>query len=268
MNKTPIIILTKDNPEYLYVTLKSLTATNLENNPVIIIDDCSDMPKTKTFLYTNDPLEVKFDDWTLKDDLNSQETADKEAAASYLNIPKISSILGIKKKFTIVRTKKYIGEQHRIMLGIKTAFDLYPNADKCIILEDDILFNKNWLKKMDEIYKYEFRSNVAMISSYSEIPKNGREYFKDEIIQGKAVLFTAKFYRKLRRLGLYSSMDLTGDGNAYHRLQRLAEKVGFICLTTNKSYIQNLEKRNLVNKDKVLMYDKNFVMPIAWNEEF
>ena len=50
MNETiPIIILTKDNPEYLYITLKSLTATDTLNTPIIIEDDCSAMPMTKYY---------------------------------------------------------------------------------------------------------------------------------------------------------------------------------------------------------------------------
>ena len=78
MRKTPIIVLTKDNPEYLYVTLKSLTATETMCNPVIIVDDCSAIDATKEFLYTNDTIKVKFDDWTVKGTESVQELSDKE----------------------------------------------------------------------------------------------------------------------------------------------------------------------------------------------
>ena len=94
MEITPIIILTKDNPEYLYLTLKSLTATEIENNPIIIVDDGSSMQMTRTFLYTNETIDVSFDDWTKVSGLSSQEIADKEAAMSFLDIPKISKIFG------------------------------------------------------------------------------------------------------------------------------------------------------------------------------
>ena len=105
MNETiPIIILTKDNPEYLYITLKSLTATDTLNNPIIIVDDCSAMPMTKSFLYSNDVIDVTFDDWTNSSNKSSQEIADKEAAETFLNIPKITKILGLKRKFSIIKT--------------------------------------------------------------------------------------------------------------------------------------------------------------------
>lgn len=268
--KTPIIILTKDNPEYLYVTLKSLTATNIGDNPIIIVDDSSSMEKTRSFLYTNDAIEIKFDDWTIKDNLSTQELADKEAATSYLNIPQITKIIGIKKKFTIIRTPKYLGPIYRTLYGINLAFTLYPSAENCVILEDDILFNKNWMTKMFEIQKFEFfKKKAAMISTYTEKLKTVEQpYFKDEPIKGKAVMITNAFYKKLKQLGLLSSMDLVGEGGVFIHLQVLAEKLNFVCLTSRSSYIQNLQKRNLVNKDKVLKYDKNFVMPIAWNENF
>ena len=118
MDKTPIIILTKDNPEYLYVTMKSLTTTNTLDNPIIIVDDCSTIDKTKQFLYTNDRISVKFDDWTVKDMESTQEYGDKIAAQSYLNIPQIVEILGIKGKFSIIKTPRYLGSSYRVLFGI------------------------------------------------------------------------------------------------------------------------------------------------------
>jgi len=271
MEKTPIIILTKDNPEYLYVTLKSLTATETFDNPIIIVDDCSAIENTKKLLYTNDTIKIKFDDWTIKDTESTQEYSDKEAAKSYINVPQITEITGIKKKFTIVQTPRYLGNVYRTLFGIKLGFDLYPASDNCVILEDDILFNKNWLKKMKQIVAYEnFKKNVAMVSSYSEKYKesDAPEYFEDETIKGKCVMFTKKFYSKMKMIGLFKNMELSGEGSFYNRLQKFAKNLGFISLVTRDSYIQNLEKRNIVNKDKILKYDKNFVMPIAWNEEF
>lgn len=271
MKKTPIIILTKDNPEYLYVTLKSLTMTETFDNPIIIVDDNSTFENTKKFLYTNDTLQVKFDDWTAKDSKSLQEYGDKEAAKSFLNIPQISEIFGIKGKFTIVKTPRYLGNVYRTLFGVKLSFDLYPTSENCVILDDNILFNRDWLKKIKQISSFEnFKNSIAMVSCYSEKLKDADspEYFENETIKGKCVMFSKKFYNKMQMMGLFKNMDLNGEGTFYDRLQRLAKNLGFISLVTRDSYIQNLEKRNLVNKDKVLKYDRNFVMPIAWNENF
>jgi hypothetical protein len=264
-------VLTKDNPEYLYVTLKSLTATETFGNPIVVVDDCSAIDKTKTFLYTNETLQVKFDDWTVKDNESTQELCDKEAASSYLNIPQIVEIFGIKKKFSVVKTPRYLGRSYRTLFGMKLAFDLYPTSRECVILDDDILFNRDWLKKMKQISSFEnFKGNVGLTSAYSEKMKPGleAEYSKNESIRGKCVMVSKKLYDKMKTIGLFKNMRLSGEGSFYDKLQRLADRLGFISLVTRDSYIQSLEKRNIVNKDKILKYDKNFVMPIAWNESF
>ena len=63
---TPIIILTRDNPEYLYVTLKSLSKTELNDNPILIIDDSSEMDFTKKFYSTMDEFDVSFNLYVLE----------------------------------------------------------------------------------------------------------------------------------------------------------------------------------------------------------
>lgn len=271
MRKTPIIVLTKDNPEYLYVTLKSLTATETMGNPIVIVDDCSAIDATKEFLYTNDTIKVKFDDWTVKGTESVQELSDKEAAKSYLNIPQIAEIFGIKGKFTVVKTPRYLGAAYRTLFGMKLAFSMYPTCERCAILDDDIMFNRDWLKKTLQIAAYEsLRGDVAMASCYSErlMGEDSPEYFEDERLRGKCVVVSRKFYGRLKQIGLFRNMSLTGEGCVWARLQRLAAGFGFVTLVTRDSYIQNLGKRNLVNKDKVLKYDRNFVMPIAWNVHF
>ena len=146
MNETiPIIILTKDNPEYLYITLKSLTATDTLNNPIIIVDDCSAMPMTKSFLYSNDVIDVTFDDWTNSSNKSSQEIADKEAAETFLNIPKITKILGLKRKFSIIKTPKYLGQEYRTLFGINLGFSLYPISIKYFNLSSPILIIMNYI---------------------------------------------------------------------------------------------------------------------------
>lgn len=272
MNETiPIIILTKDNPEYLYITLKSLTATDTLNNPIIIVDDCSAMPMTKSFLYSNDVIDVTFDDWTNSSNKSSQEIADKEAAETFLNIPKITKILGLKRKFSIIKTPKYLGQEYRTLFGINLGFSLYQNSKMCCIMEDDMLFNKNWLKVAKKIYECEYNiSPIGLISVYNEHAKCTEfpDYLKNDRFQGKMFLITNNFYKLLKRYGYFSTSEFRGNGTTYEILQSISYKLGFSTFTSNKSYIQNLEKRNICNKDKILKYDNNFVKPIAWNEDF
>ncbi|MBR4315419.1 MAG: glycosyltransferase family 2 protein [Alphaproteobacteria bacterium] len=64
---TPIIIRTKDRPHYLHTTLKSLTATELDNSPITIIDDCSTDKIMIDYLFT-DKL-IKLNDFTWYDEI-------------------------------------------------------------------------------------------------------------------------------------------------------------------------------------------------------
>ena len=135
---TPIIILTRDNPEYLYVTLKSLSATELNNNPILIIDDSSELEFTKKFYTTMDEFDVTFDDWT-KQSKSSQEICDKTIAKTFLAIPQIKKIKGIKRKFQIISTPKVLGPNKILQFALKSCFTIFPKATKCCIINDNIL---------------------------------------------------------------------------------------------------------------------------------
>lgn len=168
---TPILILTRDNPEYLYVTLKSLSATNLDNNPIIIIDDSSELKFTKNFYSTMDEFNVTFDDWTKEGkSKSSQEISDKIIAKSFLAIPQITKIKGIKRKFQIISTPYVLGPTKIIQFALKTCFTLFPKANKCCIIDDNILFNKYWLKEALSIFEdtNKGENKVGIVSVYSE----------------------------------------------------------------------------------------------------
>lgn len=168
---TPILILTRDNPEYLYVTLKSLSATDLKNNPIIIIDDSSELEFTKKFYLTMNEFDVTFDDWTNKFKTSSQEVCDKTIAKTFLAIPQIKKIKGIKRKFQVISTSHVLGPTKIIQFALKTCFTLFPKADKCCIIDDNILFNKYWLKEALSIYEDNNRpplNKIGIVSVYSE----------------------------------------------------------------------------------------------------
>lgn len=268
MEITPIIILTKDNPEYLYVTLKSLTATCINNNPIIILDNCSTLEITKKFLYTNEVIETSFNDWTKRENMNSQEQIDKEYATDFLNIPKINLIIGIYNKFTVIQTPKYLNQNQLIIYAINLSFTLFPNANTCCILDDNIIFNKHWLDEAKQIFEEEKKvSNIGIISTFSENVKESEffEYQKNNTLKGKMMLITSNFYNELKKILTY---NIPYNEPYYVYLQSLAYKLGFVTFTSAISYIQSLEPRHLSTKDKLFKCDSSFKKPIAWNENF
>ena len=268
MNITPIIILTKDNPEYLYVTLKSLTATSTKRNPVIILDNCSTLDITKKFLYSEEEITSSISDWTKRENMSSQEQADKEYADDFLNIPKINQIIGIKKKFSVVKTPKYLNQNQLVIYAINLAFTLFPNSNNCCILDDNIIFNKNWLDEALRIFEEEKKiSNIGIISTFSENVRESEyfEYQKNNTLKGKMMLITINFYNELKKLLTY---NIPYNEPYYVYIQSLAYKLGFVTFTSGISYIQSLEPRHLSTKDKLFKFDTSFKKPLAWNEKF
>lgn len=271
MNKTPIIILTRDNPEYLYVTLKSLKASDIENNPILIIDNCSNFRRTLKFYNTNDEFPVTFDDWTSPSN-SSQEEADKLYAETFLSIPKINKITGINKKFQVVYTPHIIDPSKILFYAIKTAFSVFPESNHCCILDDNILFNPNWLSKTLEIYNDEkYNTKIGIISMYSEIEKTPsfKYRFEPDIFRGKMMFVTRDLYNDMTAIGWFKNdIKIPSEDVNYMELARIAHSLNYSIITSEISYIQSLEKRNLSSKDKLLRLNNNFKTPIAWTGDF
>lgn len=268
MKKMPIIIITKDNPEYLFLTLKSLKASKLYNNPIIIIDDSSMMRKTQKFYSTNEKFQVSYEDWTAEAK-NLQEEMDKFYGKEFIYIPRIKEITGIHKEVQIISTPKYMGHTKILQYAINFAFTYFPSSNGCCILDDDILFNPYWLNKTLELYDDEkFYKKIGILSVYSE-----KELLPDydnynEIIhnsfRGKMMFIHKNLYKEMKSSGILNKI-FPKDIKNYMYLQKIADSLGYLTLTTNKSYIQSLEKRNLCGDDKILRYENNFMKPIAWN---
>lgn len=269
---TPILILTRDNPEYLYVTLKSLSATNLNNNPILIIDDSSSLDFTKKFYFTMDEFDATFDDWTTIKGGSSQEICDKAIADTFLTIPQIKKIKGIKRKYQVASTKRAVGPQKIIQFALKTAFTIFPKAETCCLIDDNILFNKHWLEEAEDLYAYvkKLKNKVGIVSTYSEEPviPNFRYKIDKQSFRGKMMYVSRELYKEMFFHGFFDyGAKFPGKEPNFVEFEQFAYKLGFITVVSGPSFIQSMEKRNLVNKEKLLMYQNNFIKPIAWNKD-
>jgi len=267
---TPILILTRDNPEYLYVTLKSLSATEINDNPIIIIDNCSSFQFTKNFYETYDTFDVTFNDWTTEGK-SSQEKADKEYAKTFLTIPQITQIQGIKRKFQVISTPRILKPIKIIQFALKAAFKIFPKANKCCILDDNILFNKHWLNEAEFIFESSKkpRNNVGIVSVYSEEPAIPEFRYKidAQAFRGKMMLVNRELYQKMFIKGYFDKgAEFFGNEPNFVEFERICYQMGFITVVSGPSFIQSLEKRNLSTKNNMLKYQDNFKRPISWND--
>ena len=268
---SPILILTRDNPEYLYVTLKSLSATELNDNPILIIDDSSELDFTKKFYSTMDEFDVTFDDWTKNDGKSTQEISDKIIAKTFLAIPQIKKIKGIKRKFQVVTTPRVLGPQKIIQFALKTCFTIFPKADMCCIIDDNILFNKYWLTYAIDIFEgmNKFNNKIGIVSTYSETPIIPEFKYKidSQMFRGKMMLISRDLYKEMFFHKFFEDgSKFPGKEPNFVEFERVSYSFGFITIVSGPSYIQSLEKRNLTSKEKLLKYQNNFLKPIAWNK--
>lgn len=286
----PILIRTKDRVDYLNTTLKSLTATNIQNSIIIIADDCSESDEMNKYLFTDEIIELNNKSW-----LNQIEEDLTQDAFNYLNlkdyddnltnvdlwnryignIPYETKIRGIGNKFTTIRPSKNNGDIRGLLWTIMAGFELFRNNDRIIILEDDLIFNKNWFNISNYILDKELNSNVGLISVYNrEFDKTTslslNLYNEVNEIGGVMYLIHRQFYNFLKNKNMFNMNNIncpeSTGGDVF--LQNFTKKHNYRILNTNDSYIQHIGIRSLCRPGRFIRCSRNFILPYAWNEDF
>ena len=90
------------------------------------------------------------------------------------------------------------------MYAIDKGFKLYNNEEKIIVIEDDLIFNKNWLKIAEQIYNREKNNDLGIIQVYNrEIKNNNNLYVKRKIMSGQMYLIPRKVYDLMKQDNLF-----------------------------------------------------------------
>jgi hypothetical protein len=227
----PILIRAKDRINYLNITLKSLTATNIGNSIIIIADNCSTSNEMNKFLFTSEEIESE-------------------------------NIRGIGNKFSTIRPNTSNNDVFGLLWTMMAGFELFQNTDRIVILDDDLIFNSNWFQISNYIFNKELNTNVGIVSVFnndSEDSKYLKLYNEKKYVSSAMFMIHRDLYNTLKRSGVYSSkinIDESTSGDIF--LQRFAYANEFKILNTNDSYIQHIGNENT----------RNFIEPCAWNEEF
>ena len=155
----PILIRSYNRLTNLYYTLNSLYSTILYNSEITIVDDCSTDKKLLTFYNTNQQIQLS---------PISKQFLNNDKIKKYIgDIPQLpTKINGIKDKINVHCFQKNYGDCQGLMKTIKYGFQQYPNAPFIVIVEDDLLFNKNWLTQLLMIYQT-YKENLGIASVYN-----------------------------------------------------------------------------------------------------
>lgn len=279
---TPILIRCRNRADYLNITLKSLLGTDLKDVFIVIVDDCSDDETMLEYLYTNNKIEIENKGWIDQIDenvttestlfFNPEQLSEADLWKKYIgNIDYPTTLYGINDKFSIIRPSKNMGDLCGLYWTITAGFELFKNAERIIILEDDLIFNKNWFNITNFIYNQEKFSKLGAISVYNRentVTNNGSFYKEIEHIGGVMYLIPRNVYDFLNRnkkmvFEIEPERNVGGDTH----FQNLLVKNGFKIFNTNESYIQHIGVRSLARPGRFLRVSKNFLNPVAWSDK-
>lgn len=170
MKNIPIALRTRNRPVYLDITLRSLCATKLPEDPrITILDDCSDDPITITYLTTDSKIELP----------TPQNWPDGDGwKARVGNLPVISSIEGIASKVDVIQPPSKKGVRGGIFWCIDTMMERYPESPEIIIIEADTVFNEDWylatLRAFESCYDQKGPNGdyLGLLTAYDRKPRS------------------------------------------------------------------------------------------------
>lgn len=140
MSDIPIGILTRNRPVYLNETLRSIAESDCRVRPVVY-DDSSDTETARRFLDTDDNFKVRhkwpvFREW-------------KDAGLDRL--PDDPELTGIGNTYDVVRIDVGpVGVTEASCQAICDMFDMHPGAHAVMLLQDDVVVDRDWYARMVE----------------------------------------------------------------------------------------------------------------------
>jgi len=140
----PIGILTQDRVTYLDATLRSLSATDLpDDTRLTIFDDGSEQEITQRYYQTNEEIKCELP-WPTGPRW-------KDLGLDILTSPPVLP-RGVRDKVPVVRlaTESSLGVVQASCLAVRALFEQAPDAPGVVLLQDDFVFNRDWLPRMLE----------------------------------------------------------------------------------------------------------------------
>jgi hypothetical protein len=135
----PIGIITRNRPEYLDVTLRSLAGAELDaDQRLVVFDDASDTLSAREYLYT--PRVVRIG-------LHPQEQECWEA----LGLEGVGrpTIRGIGGRVEVIRlSSNPVGVVNASCRAICHLFASHPQASGIFLIQDDVVFKADWKQRM------------------------------------------------------------------------------------------------------------------------
>lgn len=261
---TPILIRTKDNPFYLNTTLHSLMGTNLEDGLIVITDNCSESQLSKDFLFTNN--KINFPSINFYDDSNEESKNNKLWKKYVGDIPIKLQAHGLKNNFNVIQPVSYKEKISNLIWNIYAGFTLFRNADKIIILNDELVFHKNWMINALKLYEKAKNMGLGCISVYNQektdfITSQPNTFFESNNIDDVMYLIPRKVFNIMKNDNIFDNPStILKYGNGFQKYLLSNDLKMF---KSSDSYIQHINIDYLTEN-----YSKIFVQPFAWVDSY
>ena len=140
----PIGIVTRERHQYLDLTLRSLSASDLPENQILVVyDDCSNAKHTKRYLYTDKKVDVRCE--LPRDDMWK--------AMGLHDVYSKASSQGLKGKVAVRCVgDKPVGVMNASCRAIRRLWaDHKDLVDKhgLVLIQDDVVFNPDWMSRIE-----------------------------------------------------------------------------------------------------------------------
>jgi len=224
MNKIPIIVLANDDVNQLWATLNSLEKTDLQDNPVIVIDDCSQDEQMQKFLFTSDAIKV-----------STGFLSKSKAGLSHLIEER--DVISIKRKYTTIKAPKKLGKSFQVLFAIYNGLMLYPKAKQCVIISSGTVLNREWLSGVIGAVK----DGIGIT-----IPQKAGE---------DVIMVSSGLMKRMLDVGLFTNISIKQDESIIKRLETFSEKCGLSVLRTVENFAIGLNSEDYL---KPIAWDYSF----------
>ena len=291
-NNIPLIIRNKNRLLNLYFTLNSLYTTNAPDLcNILISDDCSTDKQMIQFLNTNNRIKYQIDYQKANNKFINNQWIQNIAET----VNKTQYVNGIKNKVNIHFSNKSHGDRGGMLYNIKLGFQNNPYTDIIIIIQNDIVFNKEWLNKMLQIYNKIDKSTLGIITCFNRPnnvlvkPEKIDNYLKSNkgfYVGAQCYLISRNLYNILLKQNVFNKKfkdivtpfdkkiassynDYNIAGDTY--ILEYMYKNNLNIYVTENSYIQHIGNSGSSCrfwKSPPLIIANNFVKPISYKQIF
>jgi hypothetical protein len=155
----PIGLVTRDRHTILDMTLRSLSATNLPEDQVLVVfDDGSSKKATQNYLYTNK---------TVATQQNLPLTSTHWRRFVGKNIRSRQQAPGISKQITVIRLgNRSQGVVNASCKAFNWMLERFGGEQGIVMVQDDVVFHKEWLERLQvaERKPHDDRRPVGLIA--------------------------------------------------------------------------------------------------------